>query len=114
MEDVSDALISFFDWCSNIPDFLLAIVETIFTSIVILLKDIFFWIIESILDLAISILGSFDLSGITEYLDSFGELPSEIINILGLIGIGEALSIIAAAIIIRFALQLIPFVRLGS
>jgi hypothetical protein len=33
---------------------------------------------------------------------------------MGLIGIGQAVSLIIAAISIRVILQLIPFVRLGS
>jgi hypothetical protein len=112
--DIADSVIAFFEWFTNFPSFLLAVISSLFTSIVVLLKDFFFWIVESILDLAISILDSFDLSGLVDALGAFGDLPSEIVNILGLIGIGEALAIIGAAILIRFALQLIPFVRLGS
>lgn len=112
--DISDAVLSFFEWFANIPEFILAVVTTIFTSLFELLKDVFYWLLETLLDFAISIIGEFDFSAITQYLDAFGDLPSEIINILGLIGIGESLAIIGAAIVIRMLLQLIPFVRLGS
>lgn len=112
--DISDAVLSFFEWFANIPDFIIAVIYTIFTSLFELLKDLFFWIVDTLLTFAISLVGELDFSAVTQYLDSFGDLPAEIINILGLIGIGEAFAIIGAAILIRFLLQLIPFVRLGS
>ena len=44
----------------------------------------------------------------------WSSMPEEIINILGLLGVGPACGIIVAAIAIRLVLQLIPFTRLGS
>jgi len=52
--------------------------------------------------------------GFSTAIGSFSQLPAEILNILMLLGFGEAMVIIGSALLIRFGLQLIPFVRLGS
>ncbi|WP_316896575.1 DUF2523 family protein [Ralstonia mannitolilytica] len=41
-------------------------------------------------------------------------MPPELVNMLGLIRLGEALAIILGAIGIKLVLQVIPFTRLGS
>ncbi len=41
-------------------------------------------------------------------------IPPDVSNVMGLIGLGQAMTIIITAIGIRLVLQLIPFVRLGS
>ena len=78
-----------------------------------MVKDAFAWLVEQILDVVISAISAIDVSGL-ESVQGWGELPSEILNVLGLLGIGAASGVIVAAIGIRLVLQLIPFVRLGS
>ncbi len=41
-------------------------------------------------------------------------IPPEAVNMLGLIKVPQAIAIIVAALVIRFTLQTIPFVRWGS
>ena len=41
-------------------------------------------------------------------------IPATVLQVLSAVGVGQALTMILAALAIRFALQLIPFVRLGS
>lgn len=78
-------------------------------------KDGFCWCFEAGLQFAIWIMSTLDVSGVSGFAASgWGSLPGEIVNILGLLGVGTAIGIIASAIGIRMALQLIPFVRLGS
>lgn len=72
------------------------------------------WVFDKLLDLVLSAVQQLDVSGISQAIGAFGQLPAEIVNMLGLIGVGEALGIITTALIIRLILQLIPFVRLGS
>ena len=79
-----------------------------------ILRDALTWPVEQLFDLANSATSALDLSGLTQAAQSWGTLPGEVINILGLLGAGEAAAIIGAAIGIRLVLQLIPFVRLGS
>ena len=77
-------------------------------------KDLFVWGFDKLGDIAVSAVQSMDVSGISTNVVGWGSLPAEIINVLGLLGIGQAVGIITAAIAIRLTLQLIPFVRLGS
>lgn len=77
-------------------------------------KDLFSWLFDQVCKVIIAALSALDLSALTQYANSAGSLPASIINILGLLGVGTAISIITAAIVIRLMLQLIPFVRLGS
>jgi hypothetical protein len=79
-----------------------------------LVKDAFAWLFEQVLKVAVSAIGAIDTSAIDGYAGQVGALPAELLNILGLLGVGSAINIITAAIVIRMVLQLIPFVRLGS
>lgn len=72
------------------------------------------WIFEQICGLALAAVGALDLSGVTAGLAGMGSIPANVMFVLSAIGLGQALAIISSAIVIRFTLQLIPFVRLGS
>lgn len=78
-----------------------------------MIKDAFAWLVEQVLDVVISAVSAIDVSGL-EGVEGWGSLPSEIINVLGLLGIGAASGVIVATIGIRLVLQLVPFTRLGS
>ena len=91
-----------------------ALFVAVFVAFWDLIKDAFSWLFEQVMKVAISAVGSIDVSGISGYASSVGSLPGDILNILGLLGVGTAISIITAAIGIRLVLQLIPFVRLGA
>jgi len=86
----------------------------IFDSLWDIIKDAFSWIFEQILNIVVSILNSLDVSGLFSYCSSWGTLPSEILNVMGLCGFGDAAGVIGTAVLIRLVLQLIPFVRWGS
>ena len=79
-----------------------------------IVRDAITWPFEQIMKIAVSAIDSIDLSGIESYVNAAGALPSEIMNILALLGIGTITTIIVTAIGIRILLQLIPFTRLGS
>jgi len=80
-----------------------------------ILKDTLMWCIDGLMVMAIAAvdgIGSlFGSLNVVQYVDA---IPPETKNILALIGINEASSMIVSAIIIRLILQLIPFVRFGS
>ena len=86
----------------------------VFEALWDLLRDALTWPFEQIMDVAVSAVQALDLSGLTGLAQGWGSLPGDVINILALLGVGEAAAIILAAIGIRLVLQLIPFVRLGS
>ena len=74
--------------------------------------DLFVELFDYILQFAIYILNAFDLSfdsfDFSQYIDV---LPAEVRELLSLVGLTQATSIIIGAIIIKFSLRLIPFVR---
>lgn len=86
----------------------------IFQAIWHVLTDLVCWSFESALGIVFTAVDAIDVSGFSTAIGSFSQLPAEILNILMLLGFGEAMTIIGAALLIRFGLQLIPFVRLGS
>lgn len=80
--------------------------------------DGFVWVFDQVLALVVSIVdGASELPGFSEVQTgalTVGTLPGEMLNMLGLLGVGYALGIIASALTIRFLLGLIPFVRVGG
>ncbi|RYH30234.1 MAG: DUF2523 domain-containing protein [Alcaligenaceae bacterium] len=85
----------------------------VFVSIWDLIKDAFSWLFDQCLSVAVSAIQAIDVSALSN-VNAWGSLPADVINILGLLGVGTAVAIILGAISIRFVLQLIPFTRLGS
>lgn len=78
-----------------------------------LLKDFFFWIMEAVIVAAIEFFNqitdgtSWDLS---QYITA---LPSEVTQVMGALGFGNALAIVGSALLIRFLMGLVPLIRLG-
>lgn len=114
MQKLFDEIKAIWDFFDNFFFNLSGFFKDIFTSLWDLIKDFFYWIVETITNLAVSLIGSFDVSGIASHTGAFGSIPNEILNVCGLLHMGTCLSIIGTALVIRFALQLIPFVRFGS
>jgi hypothetical protein len=80
-----------------------------------MVTDMFYLILDLVSGATASILAG--LSNSFENMDmlpAFTFLSPEMANILGLIGVGQAISMIIASIGVRLVLQLIPFTRLGS
>lgn len=77
--------------------------------------DIAAWVFESVLDLIIVIVNSFSFDftvfNPANYITSLGP---DVLNVLGILHVPQAVGLILSAIVIRLVLQLIPFVRLGS
>lgn len=102
-------------WLIDFGNWLLDILKTMANTILTMAKDAMLFIFEQMLILITFILDGmaalFSGLDITSYMSG---IPSGTAWVLSQIGIGQALSMIIAAITIRFTLQLIPFVRLGS
>jgi len=88
--------------------------KAVFTAGWDFIRDAVCWPFEQIMDIVLSAISSIDMTGISDQVGAWASLPAELLNILGLLGIGIAASIVVAAIGVRLVLQLIPFVRLGS
>lgn len=91
-----------------------ALAVAVFVSLWDIFKDVFSWLFEQCLTVATTAVSSLNLSGITASITGYGSIPANVMLVMSSIGLGQALSIISAALVIRFTLQLIPFVRLGS
>ena len=102
-------------WFINFGNWLLDILKTLSNTLLTMMKDVFLFAFEQILILITFILdgmGSlFQALDITSYMSG---IPSGTAWVLSQIGLGQALSMIIAAITIRIFLQLVPFTRLGS
>lgn len=92
-------------------DFLYSLLLTL----VVMLKDVFFWIIEGVggaLNVLIdSFAGIFDALNLTSYI---AMIPASVLNVMTLCGIDIITSMIVTSLLLRMTLQLIPFTRLGS
>ncbi|MDG3085471.1 DUF2523 family protein [Vibrio hannami] len=103
------------EWIINLFDKLLSFLYNLLLSLVTVLQDMFYWILEQVMKaiefLLSGIAALFAPMDISQYLTG---LPSEVGWMLGQIGLPQCLAMITAAILIRLTLQLIPFTRLGS
>jgi len=88
--------------------------ESVVLSVFDMIKDFFLWSLDQLLGLAVTVLSAISMPLSWNPSQYISALPNEVTNMLGLIGLGECVSIITTAIIIRLGLQLIPFVRWGS
>lgn len=112
LDKLFQAIEKFIKWCIDV-------VIEVFKSLFTLLTDLILWNLKTLLSLASSLLSSlaeqFDISGLTSQLSSlWGMVPIEAQQIMQAIGVPTALGIVVTGILIRFGLQLIPFIRLGS
>ncbi|WP_231067489.1 hypothetical protein [Ideonella dechloratans] len=85
-----------------------------FTAFWLMLTDVLVWSFDAFLGLAVTLVGSIDLGGLTAYTADWAGLPPSTIEAMQAVGLSSAVGIVAVAIGVRVLLQLIPFVRLGS
>lgn len=86
----------------------------VFVALWDFIRDAVCWPFEQMLKIAVEAVNALPLDSLTQNLTGWGSLPADLLNVLGLLGVGPAIAIIVAAIGIRLVLQLIPFTRLGS
>lgn len=91
-----------------------ALFVAVFVALWDIFRDMFAWVFEEGLKVVSSALGALDVSGINANIHAYGSIPANVMLVMSCIGLGQALAIISSALVIRFTLQLIPFVRLGS
>lgn len=92
---------------------LIALLFKVLASVFMMLKDVVMWSFDQFLILLTAILGGVSMASITNLIPALS-IPPEVMNIMGLLGLGDCFAILIAAFSIRIVLQLIPFVRLGS
>jgi len=88
--------------------------KAVFKALVDMLSDIAAWVFEQMMEVVQSAISAIDFTTISGWLSTFDQIPSFVLEVLAASGVGSGLAIIGSALLIRFGLQLIPFVRLGS
>lgn len=114
MQAIYDRISQFFDAIIGSFQWVLDLIQKLIITLWDFAKDVFAFVLDEILKLVVSIMETLDFSGLLGYASNFDLLPDDLINVLGLCGLGTCMGIIAAAITIKITLQLIPFTRLGS
>ena len=94
------------------------LVDSVYTSLIVLYHIIFDVLIVALLGLVRAAIQAVDVITVPLNLirptDYFTALPTEITGMLAAIRFNEGLSLVTTSLIIRFAFQGIPFVRFGS
>ena len=89
-------------------------IVSVFSALWLMFKDAVFWVFDQLLGIAVSAVGIIDVTGVVDQLGWFSAIPDGVAVVMAASGLSSALGIVMAALAIRFVLQLIPFVRLGS
>lgn len=96
----------------NFAKWILLCFKQIFIDVWNILTDLICWSFEAVLGIAVGALNAIAIPFNPQ--TYYGMIPPEAANMLGYIGIPNAIGIIVSGLVIRFLLQTIPFVRWGS
>ncbi|EPN8222390.1 DUF2523 family protein [Vibrio alginolyticus] len=103
------------DWLVDLFNKLLVFLYQLLVSLFNMLKDLFFWAVEQVMDMANMLLsGVFALFSPVDMSQYMTSIPPTVSWVMAAVGLPQCLSIILSAITVRLMLQLIPFTRLGS
>lgn len=97
---------------ANFAKWLLLCLKQVFVDVWNVLTDLICWGFEGILSIAIGALSAIAIPFNPQ--TYYSMIPPEVANMLGYIGVPQAIGIIVSGLVIRFFLQTIPFVRWGS
>lgn len=100
---------------SSIVAWFAALAIAVFAALWLLGTDLGSWIFDQVLQIATSVLNSISINqSLFDPSPYLSALPDPIVNMIGLLHLGDCLAIIAGAVILKITLQLVPFTRLGS
>ncbi|BCB44727.1 hypothetical protein VagYM19_38670 [Vibrio alginolyticus] len=103
------------DWLVDLFNKLLVFLYQLLMSLFNMLKDLFFWAVEQVMEMVNMLLsGVFALFAPVDMSQYMTSIPPTVSWVMAAVGLPQCLSIILAAITVRLMLQLIPFTRLGS
>ncbi|ELI6425916.1 DUF2523 family protein [Vibrio harveyi] len=103
------------EWLVDLFNKLLEFLYQLLLTLFDMLKDIFLWIVEQVMNAVNMVLPSvFALFAPVDMSQYMTSIPPTVAWVFAAVGLPQCLSIILAAITIRLLLQLIPFTRLGS
>ena len=112
IKGIFDSIKKFVDWLGKM--FL-----EVFAALWDMITDAFAWLFESLFKLVAELLNGiadgFGLDALKSFvMNLWSQVPPDVIAVASAIGLPSAFGIVVSGIMIRLALQLIPFVRLGS
>lgn len=97
---------------SAFASWLLLLVKRLFLDLWNIITDLACWAFDGLLGIAVAALSAISVPFNPQ--TYYALIPPETVNMLGAIGVTQALTIVVGALVVRFALQTIPFVRWGS
>lgn len=101
------------NWLGNLLPWFMSLIRAMFQPVWDLAVDLVCFVFEKVLAAVVLMVSAIPVPAwdLNSYMAG---APTEVLGMMTAIRIPEALGIIVVALGIRFALQLIPFVRLGS
>lgn len=119
VKGVLEHIKKFFEFIGKFVQWVGEFVVAIFKALWDFFTDIVVWVFDSLFELAAGLIDgladAFDIERLAQTFTGYWSLiPPEVAQIMQAIGVSTAFGIVVTGIIIRFTLQLIPFVRLGS
>ena len=96
----------------GLAEWILLLVKQLFLDAWNVITDLWCWVFDGLMSIAVSALQA--IAAPFDPQTYYSMIPADAANMLGYIGVPQALAMIVASLVIRFALQTIPFVRWGS
>ncbi|MEZ3137140.1 DUF2523 family protein [Stutzerimonas kunmingensis] len=96
----------------NGAQWLLSVFKQIFIDLWNIATDAICWLFEGLMSIAVGALNAIETPFDPQTYYSL--IPPETVQMMGAIGVTQAITIVVGALVIRFTLQTIPFVRWGS
>lgn len=97
---------------AEFASWIIAVIKRVFLDMFAFVQDCFCWLLDGLLGIAIGALDAIEIP--FDPSTYYALIPADLASVLGYVGIPQALSIIVSALVVRFLLQTIPFVRWGS
>lgn len=97
---------------SAFAQWLILAFKQVFVDIWNMFTDLVCWLFEGLLGIATAALDSINIPFDPQ--TYYALIPAQTANMLGYIGLPQAIGIVVSGLLIRFFLQTIPFVRWGS
>ena len=112
---LNDALNWIADFLGGILSWSFTLIKTIFLVLWDMLVDLICYVLDALLGVAVTLINAIPFTPSNYDFNSYlAGAPAEFLGMLVALHVPEAIGLIVVALGIRFALQLIPFIRLGS
>ena len=109
METIINWLSAVYAWFANFWHWIEETVKWILDGLILLLQFVFFTIFDGLLTVIESIITGIDLSSVAfNYAANWANLPDQVIWLITALGLPQCITMLGAAYLVRFTLNLIP------